>query len=155
MAVTTSPCRYLTLQQALDIHHIIIARTGGLPGVQDTGRLDSVLHHIQNDDYYPTFSHKLTHLLFNAIKLHAFNDGNKRTSLALGVSFLLMNDYAHRVFCFTYEMENVVVRVAENRISKELLHDLLDSLLCHGGYDEGLQLRLIDAIDDEAVWLAE
>jgi death on curing protein len=35
---------------------------GGDDGILDIGKLESVLDHIQNDDYYPVFVDKLTHL---------------------------------------------------------------------------------------------
>lgn len=56
---------YLTLEQAEAIHKKTIRYSGG--GIYeslDTGKLDSVLQHIQNDEYYPTFVDKLTHLFF-------------------------------------------------------------------------------------------
>ena len=34
-----------------------------------------ILDHIQNDDYYPDFVDKLTHLFFCSNKFHCFNDG--------------------------------------------------------------------------------
>ncbi|URW89529.1 hypothetical protein M5E84_04680 [[Ruminococcus] torques] len=56
---------YLTLEQAEQIHRKTITYSGG--GTYeplDVGKLDSVLQHIQNDLYYPTFVDKLTHLFF-------------------------------------------------------------------------------------------
>ena len=52
---------YLTLEQAEVIHRKTITYSGG--GTYeplDTGKLDSVLQHIQNDLYYPDFVDKLT-----------------------------------------------------------------------------------------------
>ncbi len=49
---------------------------GGDKGIIDIGRLKSVLAHIQNDDYYPNFVDKITHLFFCVCKFHAFVDGN-------------------------------------------------------------------------------
>ena len=70
---------------------------GGADGVLDAGRLESVLQHIQNDVYYPTFEEKLTHLVFSANQFHCFQDGNKRISISLGAQFLLLNGY---LYCF-------------------------------------------------------
>ena len=51
---------YLTLDEAVKIHRATIEKSGGGDiGDLDLGRLDSVLTHIQNDDYYPTFIDKL------------------------------------------------------------------------------------------------
>ena len=69
---------YLTLEQAEQIHRKTITYSGG--GTYeplDVGKLDSVLQHIQNDLYYPTFVDKLTHLFFCTCEFHCFADGTK------------------------------------------------------------------------------
>jgi death-on-curing protein len=57
---------------------------GGANGLLDKGKLESILQHIQNDDYYQTFEEKLTHLVFASNKFHCFQDGNKRIAISLG-----------------------------------------------------------------------
>lgn len=83
---------YLTLEQAEHIHRKTITYSGG--GIYeplDVGKLDSVLQHIQNDLYYPTFVDKLTHLFFCTCEFHCFADGNKRLAITLSLQFLLFN----------------------------------------------------------------
>lgn len=46
---------YPTAPAIIDIHNSVIKKSGGLAGVKDIGQLESVLAHIQNPDYYPTF----------------------------------------------------------------------------------------------------
>ena len=66
---------YLTLDQAKAIHAKTIQYSGGgTTEPLDTGKLESVLAHIQNDDYYPTFIDKLTHLFFCTCEFHCFAD---------------------------------------------------------------------------------
>ncbi|WP_073117562.1 type II toxin-antitoxin system death-on-curing family toxin [Helicobacter suis] len=82
---------YLTLEEAIKIHGRVLDSTKkGLEGHSETGigYLASALEHIQNDDFYPSFCDKLAHLIFSCIKFHPFNDGNKRTSIYLGMCFL-------------------------------------------------------------------
>lgn len=55
---------YPTLTDLIGLHDSVIAVSGGLQGVRDTGILESVLSHIQNDAYYPDFAAKLTHLVY-------------------------------------------------------------------------------------------
>lgn len=56
---------YIDLEQAKQIHQKTIQYSGGGTYEHfDLGRLESVLQNIQNDDYYPTFVEKLTHLFF-------------------------------------------------------------------------------------------
>lgn len=48
--------KYVSLEEALATHRLTIEKSGGGDyGELDIGRPDSVLTHIQNDDYYPTF----------------------------------------------------------------------------------------------------
>ena len=137
---------YFDLAHAIRTHDQVIEISGGMPGNRDTGALASVLEHIQNDDYYPELPDKLTHLVFSVIKFHCFNDGNKRSSIALGAYFLELNGYDWLATRFIYEMENIVVWVAESRISKDLLLKLLTALCAGDDYDEALNLELIDAL---------
>ena len=73
---------YITLEQAQDIHAKTIKYSGGGTYEHfDLGRLDSVLQNIQNDDYYPNFVDKLTHLFYCTCEFHCFADGNKRLAI--------------------------------------------------------------------------
>ena len=88
---------YITPEQALETHRKTIEYSGGGDtSYLNIGYLNSVLEHIQNDDYYPTFEDKLVHLVWSVNKNHSFSDGNKRLSITLGVQFLSMNGY---LFC--------------------------------------------------------
>ncbi|MGX7350295.1 type II toxin-antitoxin system death-on-curing family toxin [Dolosicoccus paucivorans] len=120
---------YFTLDYAIKLHDAVIEESGGLRGERDTGQLDSVLHHIQNDDYYPTFIDKLTHLIYSTVKFHMFLDGNKRTSILLAVHFMNLNQYSYAVEEFIVTMEGVVVQIAENNMDKEHLKEQLIALM--------------------------
>ena len=137
---------YFDVQHAVDVHDWIIEHSGGLPGVKDLGQLESVLQHIQNDDYYPTFDAKLTHLIFGINKFHAFNDGNKRSSLTLGAYFLTLNGYDYCVPQFVVQMENIVVAVAEGAIRKDLLQRVVVSLIEDDDFPDELKFDLLDAM---------
>lgn len=64
---------YITLDEAIEIHKLTVQHSGGgALGHFDLGRLDSVLQNIQNDDYYPSFVDKITHLFFCACEFHCF-----------------------------------------------------------------------------------
>jgi death-on-curing protein len=140
---------YFDVKHAVGVHDWIIDTTGGLHGVIDEGRIESVLEHIRNDDYYPTFEVKMTHLVFSINKNHAFNDGNKRSSLSLGAYFLELNGYDYCVQKFVAEMENVVVWVAEGVVSKELLEKLIVSVVMDDEYPESLKIELLNAVGSE------
>lgn len=141
---------YLDLEMARRVHHTTIVHSGGgETGELDVGRLDSVLVHIQNDDYYPTFDAKLTHLFFAACKFHCFVDGNKRIAITLCTQMLLLNGYMAIVKDFLHEMENISYHVASGAIDKELLGDIIGALLNSGELDESLKLRVYRAISKD------
>lgn len=143
---------YLTLDQAVVIHEKTITYSGG--GTYeplDTGKLDSVLQHIQNDDYYPSFVDKLTHLFFCTCEFHCFADGNKRLAITLSTQFLLFNGYLGVAQNFMSITENISYHVAAGRIKKDLLHKIMTAIM-DGTYhiDEELKLEILNAIDEEA-----
>ncbi|WP_404416569.1 type II toxin-antitoxin system death-on-curing family toxin [Marinospirillum sp.] len=138
---------YFDAAHAVRVHDWIIEQSGGLAGTKDIGQLESPLEHIQNDLYYPEMEDKLTHLVFSINKNHAFNDGNKRSSLALGAYFLELNGFDFAVKSFVKEMENIVVWVADNVIDKDLLYQIISSLLYEDGYPEEVKLAILEAVD--------
>ncbi len=121
---------YITEEQALKIHSKTIEHSGGgTYEVLNIGSLYSVLEHIQNDDYYPSFETKLTHLIYAVNRNHSFADGNKRISITLGAQFILLNGYMFCLKRFMAEMENISYHLAAGRIEKELLQRLIRSFL--------------------------
>jgi death-on-curing protein len=137
---------YFTSNNAIKIHDKIIEISGGRVGIKDFGNIDSPLHHIQNNDYYPTFEEKLTHLIFSFNKFHAFNDGNKRTSIAMGAFFLEVNGLDIFINKFIIEMENIAVTVADNIIDKDLLEEIITSIINEIDYSDELKLKIINAL---------
>ena len=119
---------------------------GGLLDELDVGRLDSVLFHSQNDDYYPAFADKLTHLFFCTCQFHCFKDGNKRLALSLSAQFLLINGYVFIVPGFLRKMENISYHVAAGCIDKELLHEIIVAVLDGDDDNEALKLKIWKAI---------
>ena len=141
---------YFDIDHAVKTHDKIIEISGGFNGVNDLGRLESIIGHIQNDDYYPSFEDKLVHLVFAVNKGHCFLDGNKRTSIALGAFLLNINGLDTLVSKFIIEMENIAVAVADNIVDKELLAEIIVSLLNEEEYNEELKLKLISVLQQAA-----
>jgi death-on-curing protein len=138
---------YLTIEQAVEIHiKTVEISGGGSLGHLDMGRLESVLQHIQNDDYYPSFEDKLTHLFFSACKFHCFQDGNKRIAITLSAQMLLLNGYLYCSGQFIREMENISYHVAAGNIDKSLLHEIISALINGDEDDEALKLKIIHAM---------
>ncbi|HMG14549.1 MAG TPA: type II toxin-antitoxin system death-on-curing family toxin [Saprospiraceae bacterium] len=139
---------YFDIEHAIRTHDFIIKYSGGNSGIIEIGKVESVLEHIQNDLYYPEFEDKLTHLVFSVNKFHAFIDGNKRTSIALGAYLLEVNGIEYCIDKFIIEMENIAVYVADNKIDRELLHEIISSILTEDDYNEELKLKIIDALSE-------
>lgn len=139
---------YITLDEAIRIHQLTVIHSGGgALGHLDLGKLESVLENIQNDDYYPNFVDKITHLFFCACEFHCFEDGNKRIAITLSTQFLLKNGYLSVAQSFLKKMENISYHVAAGKINKDLLHEIMESVL-KGKFesDESLKLKIINAI---------
>lgn len=141
---------YPTVQHAVDIHKKTVEVSGGgSTGSLDLKKLESVLVHIQNDDYYPTFEDKLTHLFFCSNKFHCFEDGNKRIAIALGAHFLILNGYVFVSSRFIHEMENISYHVAAGSIDKEFLKEIITAVINDAMDNEELKLKLYNAMDNE------
>ena len=137
---------YFDIEHAIRTHDFIIEKSGGNSGIIEIGKIESVLEHIQNDLYYPEFEEKLTHLVFSVNKFHAFNDANKRTSIALGAYLLQVNGIEYCIDKFIIEMENIAVYVADNKINKNLLQEIISSILIEDDFNEELKLKIIDSL---------
>lgn len=135
---------YFTPIYAIKVHDSIIHETGGLLGVLNIGLLESTLTHLQNDLYYPDLETKLTHLFYAINKNHSFQDGNKRASIVLSAYFLEINGFSSKVEKFIIEMENIAVDVADNRIDKDLLFEIIYSIIYENDYSEELKLKIIN-----------
>ena len=136
---------YFDTTNAIKVHDEIINQSGGMLGILNINLLESVIEHVQNDLYYPNLEHKLTHLFYSINKNHSFQDGNKRASIALSAYFLEINNCSFRVERFIAEMENIAVDVADNRIDKDLLFEIITSIVYDNDYSEDLKLKIIYA----------
>jgi len=142
---------YITPEQARITHEKTIQYSGGGTLEElDFGKLESVLYNIQNDDWYPTFVDKLTHLFFCTCQFHSFADRNKRLAITLSTLFLLLNGYLSIAETFLSKTENISLNVAASKIDKELLHKIMEAIM-NGSYDEdeALKLEIYNAINRE------
>ena len=113
----------------------------------DLGRLESVLINIQNDDYYPNFVDKLTHLFYCTCEFHCFADGNKRLAITLSAQILLLNGYMSVARDFFSITENISYQVAAGKINKDLLYKIMTAIMDRTYYiDEELKLEIYNAI---------
>lgn len=142
---------YITPEQAKVTHAKTIEYSGGgMLEELDFGKLEAVLYNIQNDDWYPTFVDKLTHLFFCTCQFHCFRDGNKRLAITLSTLFLLLNGYLAIAQTFLAKTENISLNVAASKIDKELLHKIMIAIM-NDTYDtdEELKLEIYNSINKE------
>ena len=144
--------QYFTVEYAIEVHDNIVRESGGFFGVRDRGLIESTIEHMKNDFYYPEIEDKLTHLFYSINKNHCFNDGNKRASLALSVYCLYLNGLEVLAEKFILTMENIVVDVADNRIDRDLLFEIIQSILYEEDFSEELKIKIIHAksVDDDS-----
>lgn len=133
---------YFNSHYAKTTHDYIIDTIGGRPGIKDEGTLESCLEFLKNDDYYPTFERKLSRLVFSVTQFHMFEDGNKRSAIALGTFFLRINDFDYCTDTFIEEMENIVLWIANGFIDEELLTDIITSIINENCINEEIALKL-------------
>ena len=81
---------YLTLDEALRIHDVLIDRFGGARGVRDHGLLESALLRPQTG-YYADLIEEAAALWESLAINHSFIDGNKRVAFAVVDLFLMLN----------------------------------------------------------------
>lgn len=134
---------YFDKYHAIKQHDYIIQYSGGFNGIKNEGYLEATLEFVQNDLYYPTIEEKATYLLYALNKNHAFNDGNKRTSIALTAYFFELNGLDFIVSKFIKDIENIVVDVADNIIERELLFEIITSLIYEDDFSDELKLKII------------
>jgi death-on-curing protein len=77
------------------IHNRLLSQFGGSEGVRDMGLLDSALARPKNRFAYAETEPALTELAaayaYGICKNHPFVDGNKRTAMAVAITFLERN----------------------------------------------------------------
>jgi len=137
-----------SIDEVIEIHRKTVEVSGGgALGILNLASLEAALYHITIDDYYPDFVDKLTHLCFVANKSHCFQDGNKRIAISLGMMFLIKNGFLESAKRFIYKMEIISYHLAAGRISKELLKEIIYSIVYQKDYSEILKLKIIQSID--------
>lgn len=138
---------FKNIEEIITIHQKTVEYSGGgTLGILSEQYLESALEHIKNDDYYPNFEDKLTHLFWSLNKNHIFQDGNKRIAITVSMMFLLKNGYMQISNRFSREMEAISYQVAAGNIDKILLHKLITSFLYEDDYSEELKLELLSAM---------
>ena len=84
---------WLTREECLALHDMMLADYGGIAGLRDEHLLESALSRPQQLFHYgkPTLAEMAAAYAAGIVKNHPFLDGNKRTGFMLGAGFLERN----------------------------------------------------------------
>jgi len=119
--------RYLSLEEILSLHSLLIAQSGGSQGLRDHGAVESAVAQPQagfgGEELYPSLASKATALAHSLIQNHPFVDGNKRIGHAAMEVFLLLN--GHEIEASVDEQEDVIITVASGKMSRSVLSEWL------------------------------
>lgn len=112
--------RYLSLQEVISLHSLIIDQSGGSSGLRDRGALESAVAQPEasfgGEELYPDLASKTAALGHSLIQNHPFIDGNKRIGHGAMEVFLLLNGY--EIEAPVDEQESIIIGVASGKISR-------------------------------------
>ena len=86
---------WLTREECLALHDMMLSHYGGIAGVRDENMLESALAKPQQRFHYdkPTMAELGAAYAAGIVKNHPFLDGNKRTGFMMGAGFLERNGF--------------------------------------------------------------
>ena len=121
--------KYLTREQVMKLHQVLIETSGGSLGIRDEGMLDSALktplQTFDKRELFPTILDKATRLAFGLIKNHPFIDGNKRIGTHAMLIFLALNN-----IMLSYkdeELIDIIFKVASDRAGENDLYNWIEN----------------------------
>lgn len=118
-----SAIKFLTLEEALEIHETLIQEFGGPSGVRDLGLLESALFRPRTG-YYRDLIEMSVALFESLLMHHPFVDGNRRVAFFAVDIFLRINGY--RVVVDPDTAHKTIIKGIEQRIDvKESLDQFL------------------------------
>ena len=114
----------IDLQEALEIHQVLIDEFGGSQGVRDIGLLKSALERpfggFGKTAFYKTPEEKASAVLESIVKNHPFIDGNKRTGYVF--MRLILMQYGKDIIATQDEKYTFVIDVASGQANfKDIL----------------------------------
>jgi death-on-curing protein len=115
--------RYLSLEEVLELHWMLIEQSGGGAGLRDQGLLESAVAQPRmafgGSDVYPTVGEKAAALCFSLVCNHPFVDGNKRIGHAAMEIFLVLNGF--ELNAGVDESEATILSLAAGELTREQL----------------------------------
>ena len=138
--------KYFEQEHAINIVAKMLEKTGDKLQIIKPENISGPLEFIKGDFYYPTIEKKVAHIFYSFNKNHCFLDGNKRASVVLASFFLEINGYEFVVSNFMRRIENFSIYVAEDRIDKDFLLEIITSLINEEDFSEELKIKIVNKI---------
>jgi death-on-curing protein len=117
--------RYLSFEEVVLLHSLIVAQSGGASGLRDRGALESAVAQSEmsfgGEELYSTIAEKAAALAYSLIQNHPFVDGNKRIGHAAMEVFLLLND--HEIRASVDDQEKLIIGVASGKVARDELSE--------------------------------
>lgn len=114
---------FLSVEQIIEIHRLLVADFGGAHGLRDRGGLEAAVARPQTtfggEDLYPGLPDKAAALAHSLVLNHPFLDGNKRVGAMAAELFLLINGAELRAT--DQELIAVTLQTSEGKLTAEAL----------------------------------
>ena len=108
----------ISIEEVLNIHTILIDKTGGTYGLRDRNALESAINRpfmtFGQNDLYKSPIEKAAALIESLISNHPFIDGNKRIGYVMMRYFLLMN--GTDIYATQSEKFDFVMNIAQGKL---------------------------------------
>lgn len=115
--------RYLSAEDILQIHSMIIDETGGMHGVRNNHAISSLENtpkqKVFGKELYPTIFLKAALYARDIIMNHPFIDGNKRTGMTCASIFL--EDNGHQMTVKDGGVEEFALQIVEEKLDVEII----------------------------------
>ncbi len=119
---------YLTLEQIIQLHSLVLVKDGGADGMRNLGQLEAAVstqyQTAFGKELYTTVCDKAAALVRGIICDHPFIDGNKRTAMLAGLTLLEMNGY--NFIARQGELEDFAVHIAVSHPNVSVITNWLE-----------------------------
>lgn len=112
--------RFLTVDEVVALHRLVVDQSGGARGIRDPAGLASSVAQprmtFAGRDLYPTLVEQAAAIGFSLVSNHPFVDGNKRVGHAAMETFLLLNGL--ELLATVDEQETIVLGLAAGSVKR-------------------------------------
>ena len=123
---------WITADDVIAIHSLIIKKSGGSDGLRDRAGLEAAiaapLQSFGGVDFYPSDIEKIARLGYGLASNHAFVDGNKRIGAMMTQLLLKWNGY--KIALQKNELADIFIAIADGKADEDVLLKWIRNHLC-------------------------